>query len=110
MTKLTTMMPGTEVTMTVTSRTASGTDPRPGTWTHTVKVLGEQSVSVTAGTFRTVLIADHDRTKGTAGYDGTHYFWIDRETGLRVKGHTDTTAGNPPKNPDWELTSLQRPG
>ena len=54
MTKLTTMMPGTEVTMTVTSRTASGTDPRPGTWTHTVKVLGEQSVSVTAGTFRTV--------------------------------------------------------
>jgi hypothetical protein len=110
MTKLTTMVPGTEVTMTVTGRTASGTDPRPGTWTHTVKVLGEQSVSVTAGTFRSVLIADHDHAKGSTGYDGTHYIWIDRETGLRVKGHTDTTAGNPPKNPDWELTSLQRPG
>jgi hypothetical protein len=108
--KLTTMVPGTEVTMTVTGRTSINDDPRPGTWTHTVKVLGEQTITLPAGTFRTVVISDHDRGKGVTGYDGTSYIWWDRETGLRVKRHTGTTSGTPPKTPDWELTALQKPG
>jgi hypothetical protein len=105
--KLTTLPPGAEVTMSVTGKSSNPDDPRAGTWTHTMKVHGEQTLTVPAGTFRTVLIVDHERGRGPTGYDGTHDYWVDRNTGLPVKRRTESSS--PGKTSDWEMTSLRVP-
>ena len=69
--------------------------------------LYRTTLTVPAGTFRTVLIVDHERGRGPTGYDGTHYYWVDRNTGLPVKRRTESSS--PGKTSDWEMTSLRVP-
>jgi hypothetical protein len=53
--------PGTEIPFTVTGKSSTKDDPRAGSWTHSIKVIGEQTVSMPAGNYQAIVIQDTEQ-------------------------------------------------
>jgi hypothetical protein len=107
MAKLTTDPPGADVPFTVTGQTSQHDDPRPGTWTHSVRVLGADDLAMQGGSFSTVLIEDIQTSPTTGAYLARDLLWVDRTSGVVVKSELD--QANPAKHTTWETTSLKPP-
>ncbi len=107
MTRLTTEMPGVNVSFTVTGQTGMKDDPSPGTWTHTVRVLGAEDVAMQGGSFATVVIEDTQTAPTTGAYIARDLIWVDQASGIVVKG--DREQANPASHTSWETVSFKPP-
>lgn len=107
MAELTTRPPGAVATFNVTAKSATPNDPRPGTWTHQIRVIGSETVSVPAVIFQTVVLEDQEQATSGNGYQGINRLWVDPALGTIIQAQsTGLTNG---KNSQWVTTSLQRP-
>jgi hypothetical protein len=104
---LTTEQQGVEVPFTTTGQTTQQDDPRPGTWSHAVRVLGAEDLTMKGGSFSTVLVQDIQTSPTTGAYVARVIFWVDRTSGIVVK--SDVDQANPPKHTTWETASLTVP-
>ncbi len=89
--ELTTKPAGTVATFTVTGPTATAEDPRPGTWTHSLRVVGREPLVIAAGRFDAHVIDDDERTTQGSGH-WTRRYWIDAATGAFLKSETLTSS------------------
>ena len=106
LTDLTTKPVGTVATFTATGSTANKDDPRPGTWTHTLRVLNREALTTPAGAFQAYVIEDDYRnTFGTGQWK--RLFWVDAATGALLK--VQTVAASNGAYPKWETVALRLP-
>jgi DNA/RNA endonuclease G (NUC1) len=99
--------PGTEIPFTVTGKSSTKDDPRAGSWTHSIRVIGEQTVSVPAGTYRAIVIQDTEQGIDGNSYHGIHTIWVDNSSGALLRWQTIGLSNG--KNSMWETTSLGIP-
>lgn len=75
---------GEPVSFTATGSTGNAADPRPGTWTITLRVLGQEDIAIQAGTFRTYVI-EYDERSAVGDGRWVYRMWFDQATGAYLR-------------------------
>ena len=92
MMRVTTLAPGTPVSFMTTGQTANPNEVRPGTWTHTWRVSGQDRLRV-GPTIRGAWTIDREARSG-ANVVAAGRYWIDQATGVRLKSvNTNPSTG-----------------
>ena len=79
-----------------------------GIWRNTYRVLGEQRLSVPAGTFDVWLVERIEEGMFGNTYRGENIFFIEKDTGLIVKVTSSVVRGQGGLG-NWEALSVRRP-